>query len=227
MNKIKSKRQLTLIELLLAITIMAMVMSMIYGMLLSTLKARDQISAYTQANRLGPTILNLITDDLSAMYFYSFKDSFFTGKRNGDLSSLHFITSIDSKIPESEDGVQSDICEVGYYCIPNPENRDFLNLYRREDFFLDEEPLKGGTGVLLSSEIRSFLIEFYNGSEWIEQWDHTQEKKLPKGIRVELVLKAPSTEVLEEEENIRFTTVIPLPPIELEEKKEEAPQAPK
>lgn len=218
------RRAVTLVELLLAITIMSMVMAMIYGMLLSTMKARDQISAYTQANRMGPTILNLIADDLSALYVYSMKGSFFMGKKNAEISELHFISSIDSKIPEQEDGTQSDICEVGYYCRVNPENSNFFNLYRREDFFLDDQVLKGGTGVLLSSSVQGFLIEYYNGKEWVDLWENVKNDGLPKGIRIELVLAAPSTELLDQTESVTFTTVISLPPYYVPKKAEEPPK---
>lgn len=146
------------------------------------------------------------------------------GKRSVNASEIHFVSSIDSKIPEREDGVQSDICEVGYYCRPNPDDSNFLNLYRREDFFLDDQLLKGGTGVLLSSAVQSFVIQYYNGTEWVDLWENIKDEGLPKGIKVEVALKAPSSELLDETESVTFTTVITLPPLYNAKKKEEAPK---
>ena len=40
--------------------------------------------------------------------------------------------------------IRADYNEVGYVLRPNPDNDEFLKLYRREDYGIDEEPMRGG-----------------------------------------------------------------------------------
>ena len=74
------------------------------------------------------------------------------------------MTTTDSLVLNLSDGsenVRADINEVGYMMRPNRDNDEFLEVYRREDFGVDEEPFNGGSYIYLSDQVKGFNIEVF------------------------------------------------------------------
>jgi hypothetical protein len=46
-----------------------------------------------------------------------------------------------------------------------------MTLYRREDPTLDDDPLTGGEFDELVDNVQAFDLRFYDGTEWVEEWD--------------------------------------------------------
>lgn len=98
--------------------------------------------------------------------------NYFIGEDNGDdedaYDSLHFVTSLDSKLRIGNK--QSDIVEVGYYLVKNDEG-ELYTLYRREDFFIDTDPVDGGKAIKIYDKVKALDFKYYeqptNESEYI------------------------------------------------------------
>ena len=133
-------RALTLLEVLIAMAILAMVLSMVYTILLSTLSAKELVESRTHTDRIANRLITLMTQDIQSAYIYAMEGNFFSGKPD----RIDFICNTDSLM--SLPDCRSDLCEVGYFLAP--ESGAF-KLMRREDFFVDEEPLGGGYGIKL------------------------------------------------------------------------------
>src|SRR5215831_9925602 len=88
---------------------------------------------------------------------------------------------------------RSPITEIGYHVRINPDNQDFLELWRRQDFFVDNLPFEGGSYERVYSQIRKFHIGYYEkldeDKEELRDWDVTDKGKLPVAIVITLELE--------------------------------------
>ena len=190
----------TLIEVLVALAITAMIMSAMMTTLWYAMKARQEVEALSEPFRDGPRIMAMVKRDLRGLLTYNVKDyKVLRGINNAiggqDADRIDFLSATDSIIPRQYDSrpVHADWCEVGYWVRANPDNPDLLELYRREDIFSDQEPFQGGEFMLLSKRVRSFNITYFaelgHDAEPLDEWDTTQEGLLPRRIRVDLSLE--------------------------------------
>lgn len=172
----------TLLEVLLAITIISLVLSMVYTILISTLKARDWIHASLDVDRAGNRILSIVARDMRAAYLYQLTDKCFVGESTSEGTRVHFLTNNDSLFFQD---VASDLCEVGYYVRPNRDEPGIFELMRREDFFIDPEPLSGGVLARVYDRVTTFECKFYNVKKIVKKsWDSDRDGGLPVGVEV-------------------------------------------
>ncbi|MGD2017605.1 MAG: prepilin-type N-terminal cleavage/methylation domain-containing protein [Planctomycetota bacterium] len=163
-------RGFTLVEVLLVIVIMSMMFVSISKLMQAARRTRDTIHNYQEMQLAGPAVLELMSRDLRGIFttsrprtaWLSVVDRTVNGQ---DADRLDFATTTDSLVVMLSGGEQSlraDINEVGYMLRPNPDNDEFLEIYRREDFGVDEEPFEGGEYTFLSDQIKDFNIEVFS-----------------------------------------------------------------
>ncbi len=217
-------------EIIIALTITAIIMSFITGVVVNIVQQRNEIEATSKSQLIGPAILRLMSRDLEATFVYQldelkkkaeenaaaesgnttqantpFEDmkvDYFVGEDDGSDEDAHdrimFVTSLDSKLRIGNK--QSDICEVGYYLEKNDqiEDRDLYILYRREDFFIDTEPTKGGKAIKVYDRVKALEIKYYEKpeneseqedlysgeAEAKDDWDNTEDGGLPYAVEI-------------------------------------------
>jgi len=199
----------TLVEVLIALAIMSLVMIALYTTLNVTLKARDQIEIQGRVARLGPQILDLIEADLRRAWLPDIDgDKVFLGESrtiDGEpADSLSFLTNVDSSVTHrvGEREVSSDVCETGYRLRRNPDLPDVLELWRRQSFHVDEEPLKDGVYELLHDRVVRFQVRYLDTldpqEEELHDWDASVMHRLPAAVKIELALEAVPRSLAEE-----------------------------
>ena len=193
-------RGFTLMEVILAITMVALIMTAIYGTLFATMNARDQIEKESLKARTGQAILKLLERDLTAAWCMNIHDNdVFLGEDytiNGQPADcLHFIATTDSTDVEDsdEEKVRSDLTEVSYRLRENPTAADFLQLWRRQDFHVDNKIAEGGTYQLIYDRINSLQIyyykDLYEGADRLEEWDAKTRNRLPAAVEIYLSIQ--------------------------------------
>jgi hypothetical protein len=69
-----------------------------------------------------------------------------------------------------------------------------MELWRREDLFVDDEPFEGGTYERIHDRIRQLEITYLDDSatkaEEQDRWDMAEKKRLPGAVRIDLELQA-------------------------------------
>ncbi len=193
-------RGFTLIEVMLAIAMVGLIMVAVYGTLFATIKARDQIEKESLTSKIGPNILDLIERDVAGAFCLNIHDNdVFFGEhrliRGEPADTFHLITTTDSTILESSDdeAVRSDLTEVSYQLRENPTHPDHMDLYRRQDFHVDDRIAEGGTRELVYSRIKSFQITYYKdlyeGADEYDEWDAKKRNRFPAAMRIVLSLQ--------------------------------------
>ena len=171
----------TLVEVLVALMITGMILVTVTQILSAARVRRDQIHNVQETQLVGPAILDRIEADLRGLFLFNRDPADFLRVRNRVLSgldadSLDFVTSANSLGWRKDDGGErwADYVEVGYRLRVNPSNDDFLEIYRREAFGVDDEPYDGGEYAFLTDRVRRFDIQIYPedgpDAEPTEEW---------------------------------------------------------
>jgi hypothetical protein len=145
--------------------------------------------------------MDLIERDLRGIFLYDreadqslrVKNRVLLGR---DADRVDFVTTTDSVVLTESDRrlVRADVNEVGYALRLSPNDDEFLELYRREDFGIDEEPFDGGTYTFLHDHVKNFEIQIYEEDgqdvEGIDDWgDDEEHTGLPRRIEIRLTLE--------------------------------------
>lgn len=172
---IRSRHGFTMIEIVIAILITAIIVTTLGVILRSTVDAKILVESEARARRLGPNIMATISRDLRNAWAtgpvegVEIDGNWFRGQQNGSEGEaedeVYFVTSVDSYM--KYEGVSSDLTEVGYFLRENRANDDndplagLYSLYRREDFSVDKRQDEGGLGIKLHDRVVSFRVWFY------------------------------------------------------------------
>jgi prepilin-type N-terminal cleavage/methylation domain-containing protein len=194
----------TLVEVLVTLIIMAGIMVTVTQILTAARMSRDTIHNITEQQLAGPSILQQIENDLRALTLYDRDSRFALRVQNRVLSgyeadSIDFVCTTDGLMPHREgagdDYVRADMNEVGYHLRPNPDYDDFLEIYRREDFGIDDEPFEGGQFAFLHDRVKGFEVRVYaeDGveAEPEESWGGETDEfvGIPARLEIELTLE--------------------------------------
>lgn len=182
----------TLLELLVALSLLVILSTALYGTFFALTRGRDTTAAGMENRRELRTTLDQIRRELSGTFIrgpatpgekplVSFvvedRDSF-----GRPASTLTFTTIVP---PRSDDLPTSDQVTVRY----GVEEKDKRLEVTREarDRYLGGTPLP----YPQMEDVEGFLVECYDGNKWVRTWDTTPglNAGLPKAIRVTIRLK--------------------------------------
>ncbi len=215
-RKLGARAAFTLVEVLVVLLIVSGIMLAMTQLLEAARISRDTIHNIQETQLAGPAIMDLIERDLRALVAYDRPPDQLLRIKNRvilghDADRIDFLTSTDSVVATEIDRnfLRADINEVGYMLRVNPKDDEFLELYRREDFFVDEEPFDGGAYTFLHDHVKHFEIQVFEedgrDAKPIEEWGVREDQVgLPKRIEIRLTLEiAPRLT----QEQVRFAPV--------------------
>ena len=164
----------TLVEVLLAMTILAVIMTAIYTSFSAAGASVEHAEQVRDGNDLGRTLLALMTRDLANAYRRSDrKGTFFHGKKDeveeegGRVrrDSLALTTLTNWRRPDSK---ETELWEVGYFFKERPDG-DGNVLMRREDRTVgDEDAVDGAVEYEITDAVRSLQVRYWDGAKWID-----------------------------------------------------------
>ena len=211
---------LTLVEMLIAITILAAILSLLYTSFFQIADGTAKLNERNSEQQELRLLMKLIGDDLQAIHYLNGFGDLGQGKTGieADTSNIdgveysHFDTHVAQPAkffrgiaPEADPGLH----EVGYRVEPDDENEANLLLLRREDFYLDDDIEEGGISFVMAEGVQKFLLELLPGTRgatgqdppWETRWNSSglpKNERMPLAFRVTLARKISSGEVLEE-----------------------------
>ncbi|MEZ4389960.1 MAG: type II secretion system protein GspJ [Polyangiales bacterium] len=202
----RSQRGLTLLEVMVAMTVMVMAATMIWAAFDQTGRIRTRLTARQETDHFARVTMQRLTRDLRGAYLSlhvnqqqslaSIRTAFVAGSANGS-STLDLTTFTHRRLRRGTH--EGDACEVGYRVDQARGEGGSLaqgnDLMRRESPRLDPDPLRGGTSDVLIPGIRLFELRFWDDAQerWIETWDTQQATgqsgRLPSRVRITLTLR--------------------------------------
>jgi general secretion pathway protein J len=203
----------TLVEVMVAASILALIMAIIYGAFAGSLKTMEISTEGGDCYRKARLILNHIAQEISCAYLppehenadiqYAFVGE--DGEEDGlPRDTLSFISTA---LPVQ--GPVRGLKEIGYGITLDPET-DEPALVMREDVTPDDQVDVGGKSYLLDAGIWGLDFTFYDsrGRDW-ERWDSTASifnGKLPQRVQIAIYYKDAQGEPF----SLATTAVIPM-----------------
>ncbi|HEY6559789.1 MAG TPA: prepilin-type N-terminal cleavage/methylation domain-containing protein [Polyangiaceae bacterium] len=193
-------RGFTLIELMVAVAIMSMVSVLIYSAFSGLKNSKEGIERVDDRYREGRLAMARISRELQSAYLsahainpqQAVQQTAFIGTRGTPADRVDFNSFSNRRL--DRDSHESDQVEISYFGSRDPKRDSKVDLVRRADTKLDEEPQKGGRIEVLATDIDLFDLEYLDplSGQWVETWDSTQAagqpQRMPLQVRVILVL---------------------------------------
>jgi general secretion pathway protein J len=212
---------LTLIEIMIAMAITAIIGAMVAGAFQRTYAAKELADAQDEREGAARVALTRLARELSEAYLSDHYDrkhyrqppTLLSGKDLGQRGELTFTTMSHQRL--ERDVKESDESLVSYTVDTDPDHRGELALYRREKAHLDDDPDRGGTQQVVCEHVVSFRVEYWDWQkqEWVREWVTTSPERsniLPTRVRLRLGLKMPNGEERVLETQARIAIVRPL-----------------
>ena len=174
----------TLLEVLIAIVLMGILLGTLYGSYFAVVRARDRSAEGMESRReLGATLDLIRREIASSLYDTTDKRLHFVVEDRdnfGKPASTLELTTLEP--PSSELVKSSGISTVRYELVQLKENDKQYILTRSEhDIFMDSTP---PIAYPQMERINSFLVECYDGSNWVKSWNTSLNNARPKMVRI-------------------------------------------
>lgn len=219
------RRGFTLLELLVAISILAMVSVLIYSAFSSMRRTKEGLERVQDRYREGRIAMQRVTRELQSAYLSQHLPSdpsllavstAFIGARGNPADRVDF--NAFANLRRDRDAHESDQAELSYFGSSNPDRSGTTDLVRRLSARPDLEPTRGGRVEVLATDIDLFELEYLDAQTglWSETWDSTQVTgqpgRLPYQVRITLVLNSGRRLVAGgARQRIRLTNTVHLP----------------
>jgi type II secretion system protein J len=203
----------TLIEVMIAVTILAGMALVMFGATSQILTSKDVVEERDERNHSVSFALNRMSEDLNSAYIIKSID-LLGSKFEGEVSFKGKEDRVDfvnfNHLRFMQDAKESDSMEVGYFLAPDPDDPELRILMRRESVLVDKETDVGGKSFAMLPGVKALRFEYLpsDSEEYKSVWDTSSVdagNKLPRAVKITLELRMP------EEEDVRtFTTLAPI-----------------
>lgn len=194
---IKKQDGFTLIEIVLAISILATIGMLTINILTNQIETREKVTAHNSVQHAINMAMDKIYSDIQSSYV----------SNPNDLASLNLsVRAVPPKFSFKNENLilavqnfrsllgnstQSNLAYVRYYIRPNNKDSKKLELIRVVDTDMVENIENSGVGFqeVLVPDLKSFSLEFWNGNEYQKEWDSSAndtQNKIPKLVKIHL-----------------------------------------
>lgn len=187
----KTEKGFTLLEILIALVLLAILSGALYGTYFSVIRGSSAARERTEPLRDARVTLDMLRRELSAVYYSKGNERLHFIVEDRDLfgrpaSNLDFTAFT---VPRSGSAPSSDVMAARYRPVRDEEDRLILSRETR-DVYLDAKTLP----YPLTGRIEGFLVECYNGTDWVKSWDTRLNGRLPKAVRVTIFVNGDDKE---------------------------------
>ena len=213
---IRSQRGFTLIEVLLAVTLLLGVATAVYSSMHTSFETKNMVSTLNDRHHEARQVISRMAKELRQAFL---RDELNQALREsnptvvtrflGQDDQLYFQTTAHLRLQAGSR--ESDQSEVHYFLRRSNRDtpyKDGQTLYRRESKRLDDDPEKGGTVWPVLDGVKELKFEYWDDAKeigddaWERDWDSNDNKTLPARVRITLVLVSER----ERGKDVRFVT---------------------
>lgn len=180
---------LTLMEILCALAITALLLGAIMGVLQVTVRTLESTREVMREARVLHGIARVLRNDLEAAFGASEKGIFTLVARavasDAGGAALEFTTT--RSFAPRDKRPASQLCRVEYILRPSERTDGLYELLRKETPYVVGKPLNRDAAITerLADRVAFWRVECYDGSEWKNSW---QRNSLPVALRMDLSL---------------------------------------
>ena len=192
----KRRAGFTMIELLIAMALTAVVMAAVGGILVSTLEADQRVADTLSTEKQGYGTLSLIRRDLEACYSYALGVPAFEGDRGGvSADTIKFVTAVEGDPDQT--GRRPKLQKIAYKVQQDQSGSQTVSLLRAADPYTKttDDPLGASTFSLVVSGLKTVKFSFLdpNDHQWKDdEWK--QNDRVPLAVKVTIEIVPPSSQ---------------------------------
>jgi type II secretion system protein J len=190
-----SRRAFTLVEILMALAIFALVLTAIYATWTAILRgSRAGLGAAAQVQRERVAIQTIEQALTSARSFALDLQHYGFVAENGSEAMLSFVARLPKSFPRGGRFGEFDVRRVAFSLEDGPDAQPQLVL-RQCPLLMDFDEDEKEYPLVLAKHVKELAFEFWDTrrGDWTDTWGQTNE--LPKLIRVTLEMSPPSQRV--------------------------------
>lgn len=187
----------TLIEVMIATAVMAMISGMLWYSFAQTFKAIDRVQADSDMYRQARQVTSRVPGELAGAFLPTIPSPTsnvkyeFIAEDDGDTDRVRFLTIAHTKL--YRDANESDQAEIEYFTETDPKHAGLHRIMRRADAVPDDRPEEGGSTFVIAEGVKAFNLSFYDANKdaWVDYWDTTKiehNARLPYSMRLTLTL---------------------------------------
>ena len=202
----------TLVEIMIAISILALVLAAIYSSWTAILRAsKTGLDAAASAQRARITI-RVLEDSLgSAQSFAANLPYYYFVAENGDKPILSFVSRLSKTFPRSGKFGDLDMRRVTFTVESASDGSSQLVL-RQNPLVMDPDTDEREHPIVLAKNVKGFEMQFWDNNkhppDWVDEWQGPKTNQLPKMVMLTLKLADnPHSSLVTEE----ITRIISLP----------------
>ncbi|MGH7950929.1 MAG: prepilin-type N-terminal cleavage/methylation domain-containing protein [Limisphaerales bacterium] len=177
----------TLIEIMVAIAIFALVVAAIYStwvIILKSTQVAQEATAQIQRERIA---VRTLEDSLTCIQSFQASMPYYVfDVQNGDQPRLSFTARLPDIFPRSG-RFDSDLRRLTFSVEQGSDSEKDLVL-RQNPILMDMDPDEKANPLVLARNVKKFVVECWdtNALDWADEWDDTNS--IPPMVRVTLVM---------------------------------------
>lgn len=189
LNRHNSERGFTLIEILLAVALIAVIAALVFGSLSTTLNAIDVARGSAANEQVVRTTMRLMGDEFSMGVSLSVMPwmGLNAQQDNQPADTVAFLTMGQFRGAESER--DTEMVRIVY----TREGDKLLRLVRRNLYGLTDDSLER---LKLIDKVKGFNVRYYDAKNniWVDEWDGRARSKPPGALLIELTVQQDNAE---------------------------------
>lgn len=177
-----NEKGFTLVEVLVALTVTALMLTAVYQTVSTASLAREKLSVENARYHMARIVTERIGRELQSLHFIATDERtrFSGGITGGDLELLAFSSTASTPLAK-EPGLPARISYQLQATQDDGEDRYRLN--RTENAVL---AIESGRAYKLADDLSKVEIHFLNNGSWADHWDSQVAKALPEAVKLTL-----------------------------------------
>jgi len=213
-----SSKGFTLLEVLVASSILSLVLAILYGVFSQTLMSKQIAEERTALSRTARVVLLRIGEDLQASFPFTAENARFVGttRRTSTFpqASITFLSFMNAQLTNV--GREGDWSEIAYDLVPDPLAPSLWQLVRRVRLSSESaQSVSEGEVFPLLSRVQGLRLRFFDGRGWVEEWGQDRTRgRIPQAVEVDLMLAENENrrrQRILQSETVTFSTLVDLP----------------
>ena len=193
---------MTLIEAMIAVAIVAIVMTLVWGGFAQTSRNKEMAEGRVDRAHIIRVAMERMSREIAAAYVSAHVNddpslqvvkTCFVGTDRGSRDRLDFTSFSHRRL--YRDAHESDQNEISYFLARHPERRETKVLARREQNRIDADCQTGGRVEIMVEDVTELELEYLDpmSTEWVRTWDTTQAasqpNRLPAQVKIRLTVR--------------------------------------